>query len=272
LTEGSAGAEDVSTMTTTTTTRKTGPVVSSVLFPPSLRKYGVLLVVAPVLICSFARAQILDIRFLDNGLFSGEWTPSIINTGGGYMVNDVTYHSASATISCYNMTLGYDPFLSASVNVVNTTATIQHYTLIFTLPISPAILGGSLMGGSTQGGVTDGNFDGAGTLATFGPGTAMYHGQIDGLDALPLFGYPTSIVVPFAGGSASSSASAGLPGVTIPGPNVLTSIGIKEDFTLTPGDSATFTSFFVVNQAVPEPGTLSLLGIGGLVLLFRRRR
>ena len=46
------------------------------------------------------------------------------------------------------------------------------------------------------------------------------------------------------------------------GPNALTSIGIEHQFSLTPGDRATFTSFFNV-QPVPEPTSLSLLAIGG---------
>ena len=238
----------------------------------SIRKSVAWLAVLPVLASSFAQAQsALDIHLWIGGTSAGEWTPAIINTGTGYKVNDVSYHPAGASIFCYNMTLDFDPFISASVDVVNNTASVQNYTLIITLPISPAITGGSRIGGSTQGGLTDANNDGIGTLSTQGPGTAMYYGQIDGVNVLPLFPNPTTINVPFQGGSASSSTSAGLPGPTIAGPNALTSIGIEHQFSLTPGDRATFTSFFNV-QPVPEPTSLSLLAIGGLVLLWRRRR
>ena len=240
----------------------------------SMRKCGIWLAVLPVLASSFAQAQsALNIHLWINGASAGQWTPAIINTGSGYMVNDVHYNPVGASIFCYNMTLDFDPFISASVDVVNNTASVQNYTLIFTLPISPAITPDSRMGGSTQGGVTDANFDGIGTLSTQGPGTAMYYGQIDGVNVLPLFPYPTTISVPFQGGSASSFTSAGLPGPTIPGPAALTSIGIEHQFSLTPGDRATFTSFFVVQPApVPEPTSFSLLAIGGLMLLWRRRR
>jgi hypothetical protein len=40
-------------------------------------------------------------------------------------------------------------------------------------------------------------------------------------------------------------------------PAALSTIGIRLDFTLTPGDSASFTSVFVV-QPVPEPASIAL--------------
>src|SRR5262245_22685192 len=169
-----------------------------------------------LLASTFAQAQLtLDIKLLQGGTTIGEWHPPIINTGSGYMVPDVTYNPTGASISCYNMTVGFDPFISASVNVVNNTTSIQNYTLIFTLPISPAVVGGSRIGGSTQGGLTDANFDGLGTLSTVGPGTAMYYGQIDGVNVFSLLPHLTTVNVPFAGGSASISANLGLPGPTV---------------------------------------------------------
>jgi hypothetical protein len=62
----------------------------------------------------------------------------------------------------------------------------------------------------------------------------------------------------------------GLPGPTIPGPVAMTSIGIRHRFTLSPGDSSSFTSFFVV--MAPEPATAGLLAAGGLLLVVARRR
>jgi hypothetical protein len=225
-----------------------------------------------MLAASLAQAQptALDVKlWIDGNPNAWEWHPAIINTGTNYMVNDVTYYPGGDEFKCYNMSLDYDPFISASVDVVNNTAGVQNYTLIFTLPISPAVTPSSLMGGSTQGGITDANYDTNGILSTVGPGTALYYGQIDGVDVLSLLPHLTTINAPYQGGSASTSAGAGLPGPTIPGPGAATSIGIKHQFSLTPGDRATFTSFFVV-VPVPEPSSLGLLGIAGLMLLFRR--
>jgi len=230
------------------------------------------LTVLPVLASTFVQAQQrLDIQLSAGGTPIGDWTPAIIDTGNGYKVNDITYHPVGTTLSLSNATVGFDPFISASVDVINNTLVVQNYTLIFTLPVGP-IAGASVMGGSTQGGITDANFAGGATLSTLGAGRSLYNGQIDGVDVLSLFSDPKTIVAPFAGGSASDSTNAGLPGVTISGPAVTTSIGIKHEFSLTPGDRATFTSFFVVEQAIPEPASLSLLAIGGLMILCRRRR
>ena len=246
------------------------PFVS--VLPTSIRKSRVWLTVLPLLAAAFAQGATLDIK-LSDGTHSWEWTPSIVDLGNGSgKINDISYSPGAASINCYNMTLDYDPFFSASVDVVNNTLTTQNYTLTFTLPVSPSITGGTKMGGSTQGGLTDANNDSVGTLSTVGA-NPLYYGQVDGVNVLPLFSSPTAMNVPFQGGSTSSFTSAGLPGPTLVGPASLnTSIGIQHQFSLTAGDRATFTSFFTVVAAIPEPGTLSLLAIGGLALVWRRRR
>ena len=210
--------------------------------------------------------QTLDISLSIDGTTAGAWAPAIIDTGTNYTINNVSYTVPGATLYFHDMSVDPDPSISASVDVINNTLSVQNYTLIFTLPVSP-IAGSSRMAGSVQGGTTDVNGDGA-ILSTLA-GAPLYYGQIDGANVLSLFPDPKTITAS-AFNSASDSTSAGLPGVTIPGPGVLGSIGIEHQFSLTPGDRATFTSVFVVNA--PEPGSLSLLAIGGLVLLYCRRR
>ena len=236
----------------------------------ALQRNRVWLTVLPLLAASFTQAATLDIKLTD-GSHNWEWTPTIIDTGnGGGRVDDITYSPSGVSMRCYNMTLDFDPFISASVDVVNNTAGIQNYILTFSMPIAPTIPTSSLIGGSTQGGLTDANGDGIGTLSTVG-GAALYYGQLNGVNVLPLFSSPKTMIVPFAGGSTNDSTSAGLPGPTIPAGSA-TSIGIQHQFSLTPGDRATFTSFFTAVNAIPEPGSLSLLAIGGLMFVCRRRR
>jgi hypothetical protein len=240
------------------------------MFQRLMRRCAICLAVLPVLASSIAQAQQLDITLSINGSAAGEWRPTTINTGTNLMIKDVTYPISGGTLGSIefrDVVLDYDPSISATVNVVNNTTTVQNYTLIFSLPVSP-IAGGTLMAGSTQGGTTDNNGDGS-ILSTAGPGTALYFGRIDGVNVLPLFPDLKTINAT-AYSSASDTTSAGLPGVTIPGPSVSGSIGIEHEFTLTPFDSATFSSVFVVQ--VPEPGSLSLLAIGGLMLLYRCQR
>src|SRR5262245_57069335 len=93
--------------------------LSTSLMQRWLRKYAVWLTVLPVLASSLAQAaQTLDIS-LTMGSNYTEWHPAIISTTNGYRVNDVTYNPFGTSIRCYDMTVDFDPFISASVDVVN---------------------------------------------------------------------------------------------------------------------------------------------------------
>lgn len=74
--------------------------------------------------------------------------------------------------------------------------------------------------------------------------------------------------------SDSRSANFGTPIPSLPGPGVTSDIGITLKFTLTPGDSASFTGVFVVNP-VPEPASMMLATCGFAIVLgasWQRRR
>ena len=104
-------------------------------------------------------------------------------------------------------------------------------------------------------------------------GGALYTALIDGAPVQTLYADPQA----FSAGGAFFSGNIpnvafGTPIPSQPGPAVAASIGIQYRFNLTAGDSASFTSNFVV-QVVPEPaaGALFALGLGGLALVSRRR-
>lgn len=189
-------------------------------------------------------------------------TPTANCTGSNAQVGDLRLDSWSVFVDS-------DPVISGIVAVTNTSAVTQQYTLTFTLPIAPAIPGSSLIGGSIQGGVTDGNGDGA-TLST-PTGSAFYTARIDGADVQSLYLDPQSF---FAGGFLSTNVPGLAFGTPIPsqlGPAALSTIGIRLDFLLTAGDSASFTSNFVVTP-VPVPAAAWLFGgaLGALGWLRRR--
>ena len=199
------------------------------------------------------------------------WYPQGVDNGDGTYTFSGTYSDPEYgdwTLNLQNVTVRSDPFINAVYGVTNNLGTTQNLILSVSVPVSPTITPSSLIGGSTGGSINDANFDGVGTLATLGSGQPFYAGLIDGVTVLPLYADPFSVSVPFAGGTALIPAlNAGLPGPTIPGPAVLSSIGIDHRFSLTAHDTAALTSFFV---AVPEPTTGALLALGGLLLAARR--
>ena len=179
--------------------------------------------------------------------------------------------SDGMAIDSWNVFVDSDPIINGIIAVTNIGAITQQFTLIFTLPIAPAIPGGTVIGGSIQGGATDNNGNGV-TLSTAGPGTAFYTARIDGADVQSL--YPDAQAFSTAAPFGSINVPALSFGAPIPsqlGPAALVNIGIRLDFLLTPGDSASFTSNFVV-QPVPLPPAMVLFG-GALGLLgwFRRK-
>jgi hypothetical protein len=190
--------------------------------------------------------------------FVGDGMPG---NGDGALMGDLE-------IDSWSITLDNDPMISGTVAVTNNSAVVQQFTLIFTLPVAP--IGSTVTGGSVQGGLTDNTGDGA-TLATVA-GSAFYTPRIDGATFAPgiLYAHPQSFSVgAFLSGNVPA-ASFGTPIPSLAGPAVASDIGIRLDFTLTPGDSASFTSVFVVQVPEPAAALLVLLGVGVALALARR--
>lgn len=231
---------------------------------------AVLLVAGPVAAVPFG------LQIYENGSLLGSYSQSTTwlacgQSGSTTSCNGGPRAVGDLTLDSWSLSLNADPVVSGTVAMTNNSGVTQQYTLLFTLPVGP-IGPSSLTSGSIQGGVTDDNGDGATVAAP--AGSSLYAALIDGLTMSPFQTlYPASYS---ASATAFDSAtvpvaSFGFPSPpSLPGPAVASSIGIRLDFTLTPGDSASFTSNFVV-EPVPEPATGLLLG-GGLAVLGIRRR
>jgi hypothetical protein len=224
-----------------------------------------------------ANAVSVDLQVLLNGEQAGVYNGA--NLGCQDVAGTPTANCASTgpvwvggseglRLDSWNLFLDEDPVVSATVAVTNLSLSTQQYTLLFTLPISP-IPGATVVGGSIQGGATDNNGDGVTLSAP--TASSFYTALIDAVAVQSLYTAPQTF-------SAGSFLSLNVPnlafGTPIPsqaGPAALSSIAVRLDFLLTPGDSATFTGNFVV-QPIPVPAAAWLLGSAlGLFGVIRRK-
>jgi hypothetical protein len=162
-------------------------------------------------------------------------------------------------------------FLFNNVVLTNNTGMLQTVTITTMIPIVPAILPSTVMGGSASGTLTT-NGDG-GSMTNVGGASPMYRALIDALavgGVADLHNFDSGISVVGFGSNSTGFEDFGTPIPSAPGPAVLGSIGITLQFDLTPGDSASWTSNFVVN-VVPTPGAGAILGMAGIFAIRRRR-
>lgn len=148
---------------------------------------------------------------------------------------------------------GCPALVAGNIGVKNLQSMNATVTIVFTLPTSP-IGPTSLIGGSVGGAVVDGGFDAVGGIGTVTP-NALYTALVDAMPVATLHADPFAVPGPafpgnfaFAGEAENiSAASFGLPGPTVLGPAVTTSIGIRMNFTLAPHDVTEITSMFVAD-------------------------
>lgn len=173
----------------------------------------------------------------------------------------------------WNLTVKQDPFIIGSFTLTNLTTTTRDFNLLFSLPVSPTFAQ-SRYGGSISATLIDFNNNLTARLAPNGSNPAsIYRGQIGTSTVLQLFSLDVQNTCSSGGCSVINEESFGMPGATLPGPGVNSTIAMRINFALSAGDRVSFLTNFTV-EPVPLPAALPLLlaGLAPLSLLRRRRR
>lgn len=168
----------------------------------------------------------------------------------------------------FNALLDPDPFVSNSFTLQNMTGFTAAFAVTTMVPVFPPLSAPTTMTGSVSGTVGDGdglldpNGNGA-TITTFGS-APYYEALVDGGGVRQLYAAPQIHIAPL--GLTQSIATQNF--INEIGPGVATSIGIRNVFTLTSADNASFTSTFLI---VPAPAGIAMLGVLGVAAIRRRR-
>ena len=205
------------------------------------------------------------------------WTPSnlgeITNPDGTISYVGSSPFGGGNFDAAWDVTTDADPFVDGVFAITNNTLATQTFIINFSVPITPALTS-AVGGASVIGNLTvDG---GGGTLGHVADGPdpdtdpePMFRAFVDGAVLQGLLVFDSSVSAAF-GSTTTGSDFFGLPGLTTPIPGgVSSTIGIQLAFTLTPGDSASFTSRF---EVIPEPTTGLLVGLGLIGMGWLRRR
>lgn len=179
------------------------------------------------------------------------------------------YSAPTNSTLTWHMTVDPDPFVQGTFTVSNDSNETREYTVDFNLPISPAIPNASIIAGSVSGTVTDSNGNGSALMASIAGGS-IYNSLIDGTSVRTLMTNRTVGVSTAFGSTNFGAESFGYPIGTVVGPGASNSIALQFRFSLSAGDTASFSSVFVVNP-VPAPGAIALLAVAGACGRRRRR-
>lgn len=171
-------------------------------------------------------------------------------------------------VSALSMTLDPDPFVQNFVAITNTSTTTQSFTVSVVLPVNVAFGPPSRIQGSIGGSLTDANGSGFAQLG-FAGSNPLYQALIDGTPVRNLnSSVPLNVTNSF-GTVGIPADNFGIPTFETVNVGLSQNIAITLRFSLTAGDTASFTSVFNV---VPEPASAALLGLGLLTLVGAARR
>ena len=178
------------------------------------------------------------------------------------------HSNTNGTSMSWSYLVDPDPFITGTFSLTNETAFGKSYVVDFSLPISPAIAQ-STVSGQMSGTVTDSNGSGSASMTSTNGG-AVYTALADDMFVQSLMSNANQTVSSAFGTTSFSGGSFGQGFPPLAGPAINSTIGIRFSFTLSAGDSVSFSSIFVANP-VPTPGALAM-GILSLLVARRGRR
>jgi len=178
------------------------------------------------------------------------------------------HSNTTGTSMSWSYLVDPDPFITGTFSLSNDTLFAKAYEVDFSLPISPAIAQ-STVSGQMSGTLTDSNGSGSASMTSTGGG-AVYTARADGELVQSLMSNANQTVSSAFGTTSFSGGSFG-QGTPLPGPAINNTIGIHFSFTLSAGDSVSFSSIFVATP-VPTPGVLAMGLLSGFVARRGRRR
>jgi len=171
----------------------------------------------------------------------------------------------------WDLVVDPDPVISGSLTFTNTTAMTQSYSVLLTLSTPASSQNHTMTGTVFAGtGVSDSTTDSDSSAQL---SNIAITGLIDGSNAMNIFAGGLSCGIPIGSDGCSASLSAdSINGPALWTAGITSSIGIRLNFDLSAGDTATLITAFDV-QPVPLPAALWLFGSGllGLAGLARRR-
>lgn len=187
-------------------------------------------------------------------------------TNGG---KDFIFTASNGAKLTVNATGNPDPFLSYSFSAQNTTGGTLPFTFTFNTPVVGSPPAGTTVTSQLSGSLTAGDADGVTVTPSLFPG-GVSEGSINGvsLSALavgPAQTSPTGVnLYPPSGPAFSASTVSG---------STITSLDVTVSFNLTGGgDQFAASGLITTGNAVPEPSSVALMGVGTLFMGYVMRR